>query len=439
MSSSDQKRLQVVASHLGTLNLSTAEIRRLSYAISSRGRFRGRKTNKIRTVRCPEKRYADLKLDFGTVYKTRKFHQVQGAAFPHLCGRLTAQRPTWDHISNDRGDPSYMYAENLRPASHSEQSLNQTNNDNPVEGRPVGSTETWRRFRNPGRAAVELSNLVPDKNWAPSHVYDVADGKRKMHCGWEFRWPEGSVQVRNVLSSPPETPLLEGEVWRDTVLPDGAAVPSGCRVSTLGRYTNSRGHVYTPKPSRNHHYAAIGISQKNYQFHQLVAATFADLIGPQPSATHTVDHKNCDASDNRVVNLGWEDKSAQSLNQTNSDNPVEGRPVGSTERWRRFRNPGRAAVELRILVPHKRFFSCNIRRVADNCNNTQHLGWEFRWPEGSVQVRTVSSSSSEPQWRDDGDFADEEWARFETLADGRLRVTPEFRDGTLGKTFVCEI
>ena len=435
MSSSDQKRLQVVASHLGTLNLSTAEIRRLSYAISSRGRFRGRK---IRTVRCPEKRYAELKLKFGTVNKIRKFHQVQGAAFPHLCGRLTAQRPTWDHISNDRKKPAYMYAENLRPASVSEQNFNRTSIENPVEGRPLGSTEPWRRFKNPGRAAVELSNLVPGKRWFAGCIHYVANDLRKTHQGWEFRWPEGSVQVRTVLSSPPETPLLEGEVWRDVVLPDGTAAPIGCRVSTLGRYTNSLGHVYTPKPSRQHQYAAIFIGGKTFQFHRVVAAIFADLIGPQPSATHTVDHKNCDASDNRVVNLGWEDKSAQCLNQTSSDNPVEGRPVGSTERWRRFRNPGRASVELSKLVPDKRWHANAIRRVADN-SLTHHKGWEFRWPEGSVQVRTVMSSPSEPQWRDDGDFADEEWARFETLADGRLRVTPEFRDGTLGKTFVCEI
>lgn len=247
MSSSDQKRLQVVASHLSTLNLSTAEIRRLSYAISSRGRFRA--TNgKSRTVQCPSTDYAYLGIKIGRVMKKKAFHRIQGAAFPHLCGRLTAQRHTWDHISNDREKPAYMYAENLRPASVSEQNLNRTTSDNPVEGRPVGSLEPWRRFRNPGRAAQDLARLMPGKKFN------------------------------------------------------------------------------------------------------------------------------------------------------------------------------------RRLILH-----------TANQRQTQHLGWEFRWPEGSVQVRTVSSSPSEPQWRDDGDFADEEWARFETLADGRLRVTPEFRDGTLGKTFVCEI
>ena len=370
--------------------------------------------------------------------KKKAFHRIQGAAFPHLCGRLTAQRHTWDHISNDREKPAYMYAENLRPASVSEQNLNRTTSDNPVEGRPVGSTEPWRRFQNPGRAAVEINNLVPDKRLDRSNVCKVADGRCKIHRGWEFRWPEGSVQVRRVNSSPSEAPLLEGEVWRDAVLPDRAGTPTGCRVSTLGRYTNFRGHVRTPKPNQIQKYAALSFNKKNYRFHNVVAATFADLIGARPSATHTVDHKNRVKTDNRVVNLGWEDKSAQILNQTTSYNPVEGRPVGSLEPWRRFRNPGRAAQDLARLMPGKKFNRRLILHTA-NQRQTQHLGWEFRWPEGSVQVRTVSSSPSEPQWRDDGDFADEEWARFETLADGRLRVTPEFRDGTLGKTFVCEI
>ena len=141
-----RKRLQAVADQLQTLNLSTAETQGLSYAISSRGRFRAARTNKIRTVRCPEKKYAALRLKIGTVAKAKKFHQVQGAAFPHLCGRLTTQRPTWDHISNDRGDPSYMHAENLRPASRSEQNLNQTNADNPVEGRPLARRSPGDNF-----------------------------------------------------------------------------------------------------------------------------------------------------------------------------------------------------------------------------------------------------------------------------------------------------
>lgn len=433
--STAQKRLEAVASHLDSLNLSDAETKHLSYAISSRGRFRGAHTGKIRTMRCPKKNYSTLQIKFGCKKKMKCFHCLQGAAFPHLCGRLTAQRPTWDHISNDRAKPAYMYAENLRPASRTEQNLNRTVNDNPVEGRPVGSVEDWTTFRNPGRAAVALAVLEPVKNWSRECIYCVANGRNKSHQGWEFRWPEGAVPVRNAVSAPSEAPLLEDEIWRAMVLPDGAAAPAACRVSSLGRYCNSTGHIRTIKPCKRHEYAAICVEKKSYKVHNVVGATFAHLIGPKPSAAHTLDHKNRDPTDNRVSNLAWEDKSAQALNQSNNDNPIEGRPAGSTGSWTTFRNSGRAAVALAELEPAKNWLCSKIGRVA-NGGAKRHQGWEFRWPEGSVQVRIVSSQPTEVQWRDDGDFADEEWARLEPRADGTILVTPELRDGRDGESFL---
>jgi hypothetical protein len=436
--SAAQKRLEAVARHLDVLQLSDAETKHLSYAISSRSRVRAAKTGKIRTVRCPTKDYARIDLKFGSKHKKKYFHCLQGAAFPHLCGRITAQRPTWDHISNERGVETYMHAENLQPASHSEQRLNQTVNDNPVEGRPLGSAESWQWFPNPGRAANELARLVPGKNWNKSGILRTADQERLHHQGWEFRWPEGSVQVRTITSAPSEAPLLEGELWRAAVLPDGAAVPSACRVSTLGRWTGSHGHIWTPSPGETKHYGVISLAGKKYQFHQVVAATFADLIGAQPSAAHTVDHKNRVPTDNRIANLRWEDKSAQALNQTVNDNPVEGRPLGSAESWQWFPNPGRAANELARLVSGKSWSRGNVAKVADQkCSH--HQGWEFRWPEGSVQVRRVSSAPSEAQWRDDGAFVDEEWARLEPRADGTMLVTPELRDASDGTSFVTSV
>ena len=186
-----------------------APVARRPCAISSHGRWRAARGGKIRHVRAPATGYARLKLR-GLVFK---FHQLQGAAFPDICGRLTQERPTWDHVSNDRGDARYMHAANLRPASHSEQALNRTTCDNPVEGRRRGAG-VWECFPNPGRAAAILRERFPRVRWDESGIHSVANirGGCTHHHGWEFRWPAGARPVRNATSAPTEAQ------WRD----DGA-------------------------------------------------------------------------------------------------------------------------------------------------------------------------------------------------------------------------
>lgn len=83
-----------------------------SYAISTHGRWRGARNGKIRTIKAKKNRYADIEIKKSR--KSRKsrnrnqfyYHSLQGAAFPEMCGRLTADRNTWDHKHNDRDDPT---------------------------------------------------------------------------------------------------------------------------------------------------------------------------------------------------------------------------------------------------------------------------------------------------------------------------------------------
>ena len=413
-------------------------VKRSSYAISTHGRWRAARSGKIRTVKAQTGRYAEvgimgLRAAGKRIVPTVQFHCLQGAAFPDKCGRLTAEQNTWDHQKNDRDDPGYMHATNLRPASRSEQALNKTTSDNWIEGRPCGSESAWTPFRNSGRAVVALRELEPEKNWHPGHIGDVASGRCTQHQGWEFRFRDPEKAVRIVL---PETPQLDGETWRSLVLPGGDVVPA-CAVSDLGRYRNAYKRTYTPTPARGMRYASIRARGRKYQFHNLVAATFEDIIGTKPGDTHTIGHQDIDTTNNRVSNLRWEDREdreTQALNKSTSDNWIEGRPCGSQNDWTPFRNSGRAAAELRELEPGKNWNCGNIGKVLSG-QRTQHQGWEFRYRDPEKIVRKANSAPSEPQWRDEPEFADEQWARLEPLGDWRLRVTPEFRDGTDGGHF----
>ena len=127
-------------------------------------------------------------------------------------------------------------------------------------------------------------------------------------------------------------------------------------------------------------------------------------------------------------------RSEQELNKTTSDNWIEGRPYGTEAPWTRFRNSGRAAVDLRKLEPGKNWCKGGIWHVLDG-RYKHHQGWEFRYVDASKVVRRVTSTPTEPQWRDEPEFADEQWARLEPLGDWRLCVTPEYRDGTDGNPF----
>ena len=403
---------------------------RKSYAISSHGRWRA-SNGKIRRVRAQKNRYASV----GIAGKPGAyFHCLQGAAFPQICGRLTIERNTWDHTSNDRDDPGYMHATNLRPANQSEQALNQTTSDNWIEGRPRGSEGAWTSFRNSGRAAVELQKLEPSKNWGQGSIVNVLSGRCKHHHGWEFRFQDPDKAVRIVA---PEPLQLDGETWRALVLPSGKEVPE-CEVSDQGRYRNSRGRTYTPIPARGMEYAKIGVRGRKYRFHNLVAATFVDIIGEKPGDEYTIGHQDIDATNNKVSNLRWEDRETQALNKSNSDNWIEGRPRGSEGAWTSFRNSGRAAVELQKLDPDKKWCQGSIRSVLTG-RYKHHQGWEFRYRDPDKVVRIVTSAPSEPQWHDEPEFAEEQWARLEPLGDRRLRVTPEFRDGTEGIPFVVDM
>ncbi len=426
--------------------------KRSSYAISSHGRWRAAKDGKIRRIRAPKTAYARQGLLIpGEGNKRFVYHVLQGSAFPHLShGALSAERNTWDHITNDRDDPRYMHATNLRPASRAEQALNKTTSENPVRGRPVGAgDDAWEPFDNPGRAASELQTRFPSKKWGAGGIRRICDGTKKTSHGWEFQWVDAASVVRNVQTQASEEPILPGEEWRALRMPDGAVDTDGRRVSSLGRYTNSYGTIYTPKPGRGRDYAAVGIAGKDYQFHNLVAATFVDVLGPRPSSRHTIDHiKSREPWNNAVSNLQWADKREQVLNQARNDNPVEGRAVDAPvdAPWQRFANSGAAARELKERFPETNWNCSSIRNVCDRRNgSTQHQGWTFRWPDGARPVRNASSAPSEPQWAEDGALAAEEWARIEPLGGACFEFTPELRGGGEGegltvdlREFACE-
>lgn len=110
---------------------------------------------------------------------------------------------------------------------------------------------------------------------------------------------------------------LPGEQWVDVSAWREHLIKPGYRVSNMGRFRNSYGHV-TVGSRRFDGYQNVQLRSKQSKtvqelLHRLVCTMFN---GPAPSSIHTVDHINRIRHDNRSENLRWATSTEQKNNQT---------------------------------------------------------------------------------------------------------------------------
>ena len=116
------------------------------------------------------------------------------------------------------------------------------------------------------------------------------------------RWKRYGDPLRDLSS-----PDLPGEVWRQA--PGYEAyyeVSNKGRIRRIAEAKGTRtGRATFGHNSRGYRYFSVHAGTKKFRqtaVHRLIAEAF---LGPAPSPTHQVNHKDCDPTNNTVENLEW--------------------------------------------------------------------------------------------------------------------------------------
>ena len=144
----------------------------------------------------------------------------------------------------------------------------------------------------------------------------------------------------------------ETEEWKD--LPTELLL-SKYEISNLGRLRNKNTkYIFGPKPYK-HGYIRATLHfddeiKKAQTIHILVANTFI----PNPENKPTVNHINCNKTDNRVVNLEWATYSEQNLKKNKNEYKKQGKSINQYDLQGNFIKTWDKAVdveaELKILI-----------------------------------------------------------------------------------------
>ena len=244
-------------------------------AISSKGRFRN-SYGIARTPHPSEDGYARVNINS----KIWLVHRLVAMAFlPRVEGKNEVNHKTSIKSNNCVEDLEWTsHSENIQHAYKARPKRDITKRCKPVRGRKVGSTE-WTRYGGARLAAQALK----DAGVHGGNVTLCCQGKKRQTRGFEFQYAQ-----------PNEPETLETEEWRD-------ALNGQVAVSSLGRYRNPLGIVYTPTPCPDG-YSRVTVHGQRYSIHLLIAEAF-DL--PRPEGTTEVNHKDGNRSNNRKDNLEW--------------------------------------------------------------------------------------------------------------------------------------
>ena len=152
--------------------------------------------------------------------------------------------------------------------------------------------------------------------------------------------------------------VIKGEEWKQMLDPKTGAAISGKMVSSRGRVRTKSGRVLEGSKKNGYLLTTIRLDSeprgRKVRIHQLVARAF---LGPPPSPDHTqVNHKDGNRSNNTVQNLEYAtpaQNAAHSYRLTPTRTcshvkPIESRPFGSSDQWRRHSSGAGAARELGV-------------------------------------------------------------------------------------------
>jgi hypothetical protein len=239
----------------------------------------------------------------------------------HFIGPPPEGKTQIDHIDRNRGNNEVT---NLRHVSRSENALNCKKNivkpmlNKPVEAKKVIEDDScWIQFESMNEAAESLK-------CSAKLISHVCKGKLWQTEGYIFRYQKCLLET------------LPGEEFRKIFLGN---VCANTEVSNFGRLRDINGLIRQGS-LRADGYCATQIEGKTYVVHRLVAIAFNEIIGQQPSDSHSIDHIDRNRGNNAISNLRWASRIEQRNNMVwkrKTFNSIKARKVGESE-WTVYRS-----------------------------------------------------------------------------------------------------
>ena len=180
----------------------------------------------------------------------------------------------------------------------------------PAKNGYASFTHNKTRYYLAREVALAFLGSPPDDSFTVDHINCVRNDNRACNLRWATRSEQRLNQIgrnsRNAQTPDANQDILPGERW---IRVGRYNVSNMGRAEVMYPHGNCWGPVFTPKPSAKNTYAQIG---RGKAFHRVVALAF---LGPPPNDAYTVDHIDCDPTNNKLENLRWASKSEQSRNR----------------------------------------------------------------------------------------------------------------------------
>lgn len=276
----------------------------LSEIVKEENKWKIKVSNKgrIQLFKGPKTYGSITKKNYRTYRVNNRCYMVHSLVAHAFLGPRPSPKHSVDHICNTFQGRSNNDLNNLQYVTTSQQvqkSWNIKKNTKlhtkdiraiPLQGKPIGADPTieWTTYTSAADAARKL-------NLNQGLISMVCQNKRKKTGRYVFRFCNSEVPK-----------LIDGEEWRNVVLPNGLLAPKH-RVSNFGRIQHNTGIItegYADEVIKGQiDYRVVSIGHVKHYVHRLVALAF---LGPPPSLEHTtVEHCDKNPSNNRSDNLKW--------------------------------------------------------------------------------------------------------------------------------------
>lgn len=132
------------------------------------------------------------------------------------------------------------------------------------------------------------------------------------------------VRYAELMVEEKEDAKEEEELWRSLSV-------NGPAVSSLGRFRNTLGHVYTPR-AQQVSYVRVGVAGRAKCLHRLIAEAFG--VEGRSADRNQINHINGNSRDNRLRNLEWSSAS-ENVRHSHRTNAMrgDGRALRSRPVW----------------------------------------------------------------------------------------------------------